>query len=58
MFAVIQISAVNPVFEAPDAEEVKLHALINHYRISKGLSPVRLSKSLTHVARIHADDLG
>jgi hypothetical protein len=57
MFALLQVSAVTPVFENPSSEEIKLHALINQYRISKGLSPVRLSKSLTYVAKIHADDL-
>lgn len=58
IFAIVQLGAVSPVFETPVPEEIKLHALINQYRVSKGLAPIRLSKSLTYVAGIHAGDLG
>jgi len=44
-------------FEAPTADVMKLHSLINQYRLSKGLPEIPLSKSLTHVAMIHAKDI-
>lgn len=44
-------------FSSPSARERTLHALINDYRREHGLSPVPLSKSLTHVAQVHTQDL-
>lgn len=44
-------------FVPPTSEEKKLHALINQYRREKGLPAIKLSKSLTHVAKTHAKDL-
>ncbi|MBN8703077.1 MAG: CAP domain-containing protein [Bacteroidetes bacterium] len=38
-------------------KEISLATSINEYRISKGLQPLKISKSLTSVARIHAADL-
>jgi hypothetical protein len=37
--------------------EVTLYHLINEYRRQKGLSPIPLSKNLTYVAKLHAQDL-
>lgn len=44
-------------FEEPSAEERELHASINAYRASHKLPAIPLSKSLSHVARIHVYDL-
>jgi hypothetical protein len=57
IFAAVQLSAVSPVFESPEPAEKKLHELINQYRLSKGLTPIKLSRSLTYVAGLHAADL-
>ena len=53
----VRNSGVTPVFEKPDTAEVDLFVLINQYRASKGLYSLRLSKSLTHVAQVHVNDL-
>ncbi|MBI5741124.1 MAG: CAP domain-containing protein [Nitrospirae bacterium] len=39
------------------SKEMELFKLINEYRIKNGLPPVRVSRSLSTVARIHAADL-
>jgi len=44
-------------FTPPSANEWKLHALINQYRVHRKLPKIPLSKSLTHVARTHVRDL-
>jgi uncharacterized protein YkwD len=40
------------------AEEKSLAEQINFYRRSKGLRPVKVSRSLTYVAKVHCADLG
>ncbi|WP_175402888.1 CAP domain-containing protein [Mangrovivirga cuniculi] len=39
-------------------KEIKLHELLNNYRIDKNLAPVEISSKLTKVAQAHAKDLG
>jgi uncharacterized protein YkwD len=46
-----------PAFQSPSSKERTLHVLVNNYRRENGLPPVPLSKSLSHVARLHAQDL-
>lgn len=41
----------------PNAEEQKLYILIMRYRAERGLAAIPLSRSLTHVAQVHARDL-
>lgn len=53
----VRNSGATPAFVKPDSAEYDLHELINQYRVSRGLSPIKLSKSLTHVAQIHVADL-
>lgn len=43
-------------FAPPSADEFTLHRLVNEYRAAKGLPALPLSRSLTHVARVHARD--
>ncbi len=43
--------------DAPGAAEFDLLSKINAYRETHGLSPLRLSRSLSKVARLHARDL-
>ena len=50
-------SVQEPGPDSPRAEEVRLHALLNEYRIANHLAPVPLSPSLSKVARAHAADL-
>lgn len=49
-------SARSVSFTRPSDEEFRLHRLINEYRAGRGLPAIRLSKSLTHVAQVHARD--
>lgn len=44
-------------FAEPSEQERSLHRLINEYRSASGLPAIPLSKSLTVVAQIHAQDL-
>ncbi|RLC19899.1 MAG: hypothetical protein DRI57_06065 [Deltaproteobacteria bacterium] len=52
-----RISSCDGSFDPPSSQEKLLYELINEYRQSYGLPPIRLSKSLTHVARTHVRDL-
>mgnify|MGYP000878536110 CR=1 FL=1 len=54
-------SGEKPVFNAadvsPTSEELKLYGLIMSYRAERGLPAIAMSRSLTHVAQVHARDL-
>ena len=43
---------------APSEDEIDLYDRITEYRREHRLPPVPLSRSLTHIARLHAADLG
>lgn len=44
-------------FGEPSSEERELVKIVNEYRASKKLPPIKFSKSLAHVAQIHAKDM-
>jgi hypothetical protein len=44
-------------FIEPSLEELNLIKLINQYRATKKLPPIKISKSLSHVAQLHAKDM-
>lgn len=46
-----------PAHSEPTSEELKLHDLINQYRIENGLKAIPWSPSLSLVAQVHAIDL-
>lgn len=55
------LKAAGQPFDIPEVQlttaEQTLFSLINDYRQQKGLPPVKLSKNLTRVARLHVQDL-
>ena len=54
-FVLVSNKKIPPV--CVNQEELKLFDMINVYRNENGLPPIRLSKSLTLVAQLHAKDL-
>ncbi len=59
--AMLSLRAMPQQFVIPDFSvnraEAELFRLINEYRKQKGLAPVPLSRNLTYVAKLHAQDL-
>jgi uncharacterized protein YkwD len=56
--AVIALCAARLIpIEPPTDEELALHRMINEYRATKKLPAIKLSKSLTFIARTHVRDM-